>query len=124
MSCLTVFSFIFFNSVTLYPVHSRIRGRNLVLKHFVSHFPPNSGSGIACCKVELNFAVCLDTRAKKIFIFSLLGIEFKTYHVNSHTLHHYWPLNAVFHLFHQSRQKIFLPTRIEVPTIVQIACLT
>ena len=36
-----------FFSVTLYLVHSKVSGRNLVLRHSVPHFPPNSGS-IAC----------------------------------------------------------------------------
>ena len=37
---------------------------NLVLQHSVPHFLPNSG-GIAYWVVELNAALCLDTRVKK-----------------------------------------------------------
>ena len=54
----------FFISFTLYPAHSRVDWGNLVLRHSVPHFPPNSG-GIACWVAELNAALCLDTRAKK-----------------------------------------------------------
>ena len=34
-------------SFTLYPAHSRVGRRNLVLRHSVPHILPNSG-GIAC----------------------------------------------------------------------------
>ena len=51
-------------SFTLYPAHSRVGRRNLVLRHSVPHFPPSFG-GIACWVAELNAALCLDTRAKK-----------------------------------------------------------
>ena len=51
-------------SFTLFPAHSRVGRGNLVLRHSVAHFPPNSG-GIACWVAELNAALCLDTRAKK-----------------------------------------------------------
>ena len=51
-------------SFTLYPAHSRVGRGNLVLRHSVSHFLPNSGD-IACCVAELNAALNLDTRAKK-----------------------------------------------------------
>ena len=49
-------------SFTLY--HSRVFRGNLVLRHYVSHYPPSSGS-IACWVAELNAALCLDNRAKK-----------------------------------------------------------
>ena len=51
-------------SFTLYPAHSRVGRGNLVLRDSVPHFLPNSGA-IACCVVELNAALSLDTRAKK-----------------------------------------------------------
>ena len=35
---------VFFHSCTLYPVHNRVGKDNLVFKHSVLHFPPNSGS--------------------------------------------------------------------------------
>ena len=38
--------------------------RNIVWRHSVPHFLPNSGD-IACWVAELNAAFCLDTRAKK-----------------------------------------------------------
>ena len=37
---------------------------NLVLRHSVHHFPPDS-RGIVCGVAEFNDALCLDTRAKK-----------------------------------------------------------
>ena len=51
-------------SFTLHPIHSRVGRGNLLLRHSVPHFLPNSG-GIACLVAELNAALCLDTRAKK-----------------------------------------------------------
>ena len=51
-------------SFTLYPAHCRVGRENIVLKHSVTHFLPNSG-GIACWMEELNAALVLDTRAKK-----------------------------------------------------------
>ena len=51
-------------SFTLYPAHSRVGRGNLVLRHSVPHFLPNSG-GIACWVAKLNVALNLDTRAKK-----------------------------------------------------------
>ena len=42
--------------------HSRVGSRereNLVLRHYVPHFQPNSG-GIACRVVERNASLCLD----------------------------------------------------------------
>ena len=51
-------------SFTLYPAHSRVGRGNLVLRHSVPHFLPNSGA-IACWVAELNAALNLDTRAKK-----------------------------------------------------------
>ena len=57
-ACYNIFSF------TLYPAHSRVGRENLVLRHLVPHFLPNSG-GIAFRVAELNAALNLDTRAKK-----------------------------------------------------------
>ena len=49
---------------TLYPAHSRVGRGNLLLRHSVPHFLPNSG-GIACLGAELNAALNLDPRAEK-----------------------------------------------------------
>ena len=51
-------------SFTLYPAHGSVGRGNLVLRHSVPHFLPNSG-GIACWVAELNAALNFDTRAKK-----------------------------------------------------------
>ena len=45
--------------------HNRVGTGNLVLKHSAPHFLAYSG-GIAYGVVELNAALCLDTRAKKL----------------------------------------------------------
>ena len=70
----------------MYPPQSRVARGNLVLRHAVPHFPPNS-RGIACCVAELHAALCLDTRAKKRkytleinMTFPLVGIEPPTSH--------------------------------------------
>ena len=71
-------------SFTLYPAHSRVRRGNVVLRHFVPHFPPSSG-GIACWMAELNAALSLDTRAKKwkykckfeIMIYIFMKVKFQ-----------------------------------------------
>ena len=47
------FYFIYLHIFTLYPAHSRVGRGNLMLRHFVPHFLPNSGS-IACWVTELN----------------------------------------------------------------------
>ena len=56
-----IFIYYFF---TLFPAHSWVVRGNLVLRHTVTHYPPNS-AGIACWLAELNGALYLDTKAKK-----------------------------------------------------------
>ena len=57
-----------FISFTLHPAHSRVGRGNLVLRHSVLYCPPNSG-GIACWVTELNAALCLGIKAKKLKYF-------------------------------------------------------
>ena len=47
----------------LYPAHIRVGRVNIVLRHSVPHFSPNSW-GIARWVAELNAALCLDARAR------------------------------------------------------------
>ena len=77
----------------LYPAHSRVDRENLVLRHFESHFPPNS-RGIACWVAELNVALCLDTKAEELRV----EVKITTSRVYSQTLvalNRYVPVNVV-----------------------------
>ena len=50
-------------SFTLYPAHCSVGRENLVLRHSVPHFLPNSGD-IVWWVAKLNVALNLDTRAR------------------------------------------------------------
>ena len=59
--CCKIFVFasilnIFFSIFTLNPAYSWVYTENLVLRHFVPHFPPNF-RGIACLLAKLNAAL-------------------------------------------------------------------
>ena len=77
----------FLYSFTLYSAYTRISRKRLVLRHSASHFSLNSG-GIACWVTQLNTALSLDTRKKKLKIWNIsfprVGIEPTTCHVYSH----------------------------------------
>ena len=68
-----------FFSFTLYPAHSRERRGNLVLRHFVPHFPPNSGD-INCLVTQFYAALCHDTRGKKWKYKKFLWVEIDPTH--------------------------------------------
>ena len=104
---------IFYNnqsiSFTLYPAHSRVGRGNLVSRHSVPHFLPNS-EGIACWVAERNAVLWLDTRAKKRKykfkqVFHLLewGLNPQPVDLQSHfvPLRHDWAqLGLLFYLFY------------------------